>query len=390
MMAATIPAEDRRLRHIDALRALAALLVVWRHVADVFVQADPSGVAGGRWLQVAADNLDVGHIGVIVFFLISGYVIPFSIHADRPAAVGSFLIKRFFRIFPAYWLSIPLGALTGFWIWGQTFSAIDFTINLTLLQTLSGTRAAEGLYWTLLVEWVFYALCVVLLLSGSLGNMRRVCALAVLFLLAYMVALASSTFGIHIPLLSLRLGVAWFYLSIMLCGTLYRTCIIEGAGMRSGWLRFGVYGLFGTYLVLLPAAGLWRAGFGHSPWISCAVGMMLFIIGTRWVRVSTSLSDWLGRISYSIYLFHPVVFMAMWWWLLRQPPGSWWRMQHLGVYLLANVGLTIVLAAFVYRFVEKPGIALGHRCAANWARWGTRDTTAPTLGPAKGVGEPSA
>jgi peptidoglycan/LPS O-acetylase OafA/YrhL len=366
MMAAMIPAEDRRLRHIDALRALAALLVLWRHVADVFAQADPTGASGGGWLRSLADNLEVGQIGVIVFFLISGYVIPFSMHAGRPAAVGSFLIKRAFRIFPAYWLSIPFGALTGFWIWGQTFTARDFAINLTLLQNVLGARPAEGLYWTLLAEWTFYALCVVLLLSGSLGNARRICALAAALALVHL--LTAFTHWQGAPLLDVKLGIACLYLSVMLCGTLYRTCIVDGGARTSRGLRVNVYALFGGYLVILPVVGFLANGFAHNAWIACAIGMSIFVIGTQWLRVATRLTDWLGQISYSIYLFHPIVFMTLWWWLLRQPVGSWWRTQHLGVYLLVNGILTIALAAVVYRFIEKPGIRLGHRCAEIWTR----------------------
>jgi peptidoglycan/LPS O-acetylase OafA/YrhL len=361
-----LSAEGRRLRHIDALRAVAALLVLWRHVADFFVQADPSGNAGGRWLQVIADKADVGHVGVIVFFLISGYVIPFSIQTGQPAAVGSFLIKRFFRIFPAYWLSIPLGALTGFWIWKQPFTAQDFAINLTLLQSVVGARPAEGLYWTLLAEWTFYALCVALLLSGSLFNMRRVCVLALSLLSVCVLQLAMERMGA--PVAGSYVGIACFYLSIMLCGTLYRRCLVDRGNDDTPKLRWGVSALFAAHIVALPIAGWWAAGFGQRAWISSGVGFAVFIVGTRWLRVSTRLTDWLGQISYSIYLFHPVVFMALWWWLLRQPPASWWRTQHLGVYLFVNAGLTIMVAALVYRFVEKPGIRLGHRCAEIWTR----------------------
>jgi peptidoglycan/LPS O-acetylase OafA/YrhL len=71
-----------RLRHIDALRGIAALLVLWRHVADAFVDIGPN--VGGRWIAQWADMVDVGRIGVVAFFLISGYVIPFSIDPTGP------------------------------------------------------------------------------------------------------------------------------------------------------------------------------------------------------------------------------------------------------------------------------------------------------------------
>jgi peptidoglycan/LPS O-acetylase OafA/YrhL len=84
------------------------------------------------------------------------------------------------------------------------------------------------------------------------------------------------------------------------------------------------------------------------------------------VRIETKLTDWLGRISYSIYLFHPIVFQPIYLWLMGQPFGSPFRTEHLAIYLAANVALTLVVASLVYRFVEQPAMRLGHRFASAW------------------------
>lgn len=356
---------EPRMRYIDALRAVAALLVVWLHVGDAFVRFDPSANAAGNWFYLIPKSIDVGRIGVVVFFLISGFVIPFSIQRDRAAPLGSFVIKRLFRIYPAYWLSVPLGALTGFWIWGGHFSASDVLINLTLLQDIFSVQGAEGLYWTLLVEIVFYALCVALLLGNSLFNMRRVCALAIFLGVGYSLAMLATWIGT--PVINANAAFWMVNLSMMLCGTLYRSCVVDNGAAADPWLRAAVYGLLSYYLVILPLGAVWVYGFAHSAPFSYALGLLVFIMGTSIVRIRTRLTDWLGQISYSIYLFHPVIFMTLLWWLLRQPPGSWWRSQHLGVYLLINTVLTIALADLVYRLVEKPSIRLGHRYADKWA-----------------------
>jgi len=101
-----------RLRYVDALRGIAALLVLALHVANHYHALSPATAAHGRWLNDFAANLDIGRIGVVVFFLISGFVVPFSIHAESAAPVRGFAIRRLFRIFPAYWLSVPLAAFT--------------------------------------------------------------------------------------------------------------------------------------------------------------------------------------------------------------------------------------------------------------------------------------
>ena len=134
------PPPSERLRYIDALRAIAALLVVWLHAASTFSNASPETARAAAGSSAIPGCIDVGHIGVVVFFLISGFVIPFSILPDRAAPVGSFVIKRILRIYPAYWLSVPLAALVVFWIWGTPFATRELLINLTLLQDVFGVR----------------------------------------------------------------------------------------------------------------------------------------------------------------------------------------------------------------------------------------------------------
>ena len=375
-------AKGTRLRRIDALRGIAALLVVWLHVAEIYAGLGP---IDGKWLHEWARSVDVGRIGVVAFFLVSGFVVPFSIRRDRPGPIGSFLVKRAFRIFPAYWLSIPLGALTGWWIWGREFSGRDFLLNFTMLHDVFGARPAEGLYWTLLVELVFYALCVVLLLANSLHRMRRVWCVAALFTLVYSLSMLLRWAGL--PTLDSPAAFWFLNLSVMLCGTLYRTCVFDRAAAGDRWLQLGVASLFAFHLLALPLGSTWAVGFERNATIPYALGMLLFVLGVSVVPLATRATDWLGRISYSIYLFHPIVFLTLLWWLQRQPDASWWRSWHLGTYLLVNIGLTLVVADLVYRCVERPGIALGRRVAARWqARAGARPGG---LQPAAGIVAPA-
>ncbi len=67
-----------RFASLDALRGLAALLVVWQHSSESFVKLG-SVAANGTLLADIAWNVDFGRIGVICFFLISGFVIPSSL-----------------------------------------------------------------------------------------------------------------------------------------------------------------------------------------------------------------------------------------------------------------------------------------------------------------------
>lgn len=374
---ATIQGESR-LRHIDALRAIAAMLVLWRHVADAYVNIGP-GVSG-RWLQEIAAAVDFGRIGVVTFFMISGFVIPFSINANSPAPIGTFLIRRFFRIYPAYWLSVLLGALTTYWIWGRAFGLRDVLVNLTLLQNWFGIQEAEGLYWTLRVEWMFYLLCAALLLMKSLGSARRLFAIAALFTTLYSAEmLLRWRNGGHF--FDTETALTFLNLSMMFAGTLYRRLVVDGEWHADRWLATCFAGFMGWHLLVMPLSTAMAIGFTSNAVVTYALGIALFVVGTSFVRIRSRLTDWLGRISYSVYLFHPVVFMALLWCLQRVPATSWWRSQHLGVYLLVNALLTALLATLVFRCVERPGIELGRRLSRRWRARVTR-TLPETVMPA--------
>lgn len=363
--------EEPRHGYIDALRGIAALLVVWLHVTQNFLRISPSQPMPGRWLADVAQDFDVGRVGVVLFFLISGYVIPGSIRLDLPAPIGTFVIRRLLRIYPAYWLSIPLCAFATWRLWHLPFGAREFLVNLTLLQDLFGIDSASGTYWTLLVELVFYVLCIILVLAGSLQKPFRIATIAVVFAALHSAAAYALWLGAPLNRLAAFMPV---HLSFMLCGTLFR--YRHDGRLTSEAARALFNGLIAYYLMVFPVGAIWARGPFNNYVVSSALGLLIFIAGTMFVRLRSRAMQWLGAISYSIYLFHVVVLFVGLWWLLRQPEGSIWRVQHMAVYLIACTLITILIAALVHRFVEQPGIRFGRRCAEIWQRRTQRRRTA--------------
>ncbi|WP_286792582.1 acyltransferase, partial [Marinobacter sp. Hex_13] len=87
--------ENRVANVLEAVRGLAALLVIVQHTTNF------KNTHLGYYL-------DIGKFGVVIFFCISGYLM---IASARKKSPGEFLVSRFFRLYPMYWVSIFLGII---------------------------------------------------------------------------------------------------------------------------------------------------------------------------------------------------------------------------------------------------------------------------------------
>ncbi|WP_418152546.1 acyltransferase family protein [Litorimonas sp. RW-G-Af-16] len=175
-----------KIQWLNNLRGLAALLVVLHHWGTLFKKAEVQGstykiapdfmfdpaISGNfvqsfytliEWIKpyTFIFDIELGAAGVLLFFLISGFVI--SISVERYHA-GEFLVSRVFRLLPtlAFALLLILGirlALipTGF-IETVGFGVKDFVTNLFLIKDFTWSPSIENAIWTLLVEVKFYAL----------------------------------------------------------------------------------------------------------------------------------------------------------------------------------------------------------------------------------------
>src|SRR3954452_17183752 len=84
-----------RLGFLDFVRGVAAFAVVLQHGGETFWPA----------VNRATHNyVNVGRFGVVAFFLVSGFIIPFSL--ERGGSVRRFWTGRFFRLYPLYWASL--------------------------------------------------------------------------------------------------------------------------------------------------------------------------------------------------------------------------------------------------------------------------------------------
>lgn len=345
-----------RYDNVDALRAIAATLVVVQHFfGDIVREAqNPQGPLA-QLVDVSLNSVDLGRFGVVLFFLISGFVVPFSIRGDRP--LRRFAISRFFRLYPALWLALlTLGLIFAYR--GAPPSATTVLANMTMFPSLLGVPWLSGIYWTLTIELVFYVLCALLFWRGVLYAPGIVTVFALLLVASTALPLlARMLLGIALPVQYIGLHVSFLY-----CGLLLRLAMVE---KREGaWAGAGILAL--VQLNVLLAIGDFSLarddGFfqlGKQPIIVAYVlAFAVFILAVRSGRPSSPLLSQGGAISYSIYLFHGVAALLVYAFL---PLTGGWSDLWIGS---ASLALTMLLSWCVYTWLETPMIALGRKVAS--------------------------
>lgn len=343
-----------RYAFIDSLRGIAALMVIYLHMAGHLRVHELIGNGIEDWLLWFFKYvIDLGKVGVVVFFAVSGFVIPFTLTKGNKAPLRRFLISRFFRLYPAYWLSVALGTV-GVWLLADKAPGFaTYLVNLTMLQQFVGVTNILGLYWTLQIELVFYALCVGLFLMGWLGNRRKNFYIALL-MLAIALALAAARLT-----LNMKLPVALFLaLGFMFWGCVWRDWVIDGVKEAR---KLGLIWL-GAFVVLMPVISLMAynmdMGFDETWYrylLSYYVAATILVACTTKFRLEGAVFSWLGRISYSVYLFHSIIISLV---SIYVMPVFGKTIPAHG-YIVLVVALTLVACHAIYTWIEVPCIKIG-------------------------------
>ncbi|HMC14225.1 MAG TPA: acyltransferase, partial [Albitalea sp.] len=180
-----------RLVEIDALRGVAALAVVLFHVTTRF----------GELYQPATQPLvsfPGGQYGVNLFFIISGFVIFMTL--ERTRRTSDFVVSRFSRLFPAYWVAIAMTFAITHWL-GLPGKLVDGGSALGNMLMLHGLLLrvphVDGVYWTLEVELLFYCGMLLLYRLNRLDRIHQ--ALLGLLVLRWVYFGAAQWFGVDLP-----------------------------------------------------------------------------------------------------------------------------------------------------------------------------------------------
>ncbi len=376
-----------RLHELDSLRGLAALSVVACHCLKV-----RTGVGFG-WLLWLLDHTPLGivragHEAVILFFVLSGFVLAALPFLNGPVRYRAFLAKRVCRIYLPYYVALALAILMAQAVGGARVPGVGSWFNIAWTSPLTPKLLLQHVallpsfpnatlnpaIWSLVHEMRVSLLFPVLLLLVRRFSWWKSLALGGLTsFVGYGTWIALREF-LHINWDYTLTGhcLAFFIIGILLAR--HRSALVErmrACSARRKWLLLGIAVLCYTPAFWLDANLHVRGLEWPMDWLTAGGSALFIVIALSSTRASWVLSTrpllFLGRTSYSIYLLHATVLLSLVRiWYAALPTWALWGMTFACV---------LPLSWLSYRLTERPSIQLG-RMLSGWMGPGLAEVSA--------------
>ena len=315
---------NTRFEGLDILRGLAAMAVVLTHYTSYCLME-----FGEVPFHLPRET---GYYAVLLFFMISGFVIYFSV--ERSETWRDFAISRLTRLYPAYWTTLTIVVVAEVLVFGNPHMWWGgYLSNMTMLQEFLGYENYDVVYWSLTVELAFYLIIGILFKAGLL---QRIGTVALIWLaLSWIGILLEKYIDQPMPTVLTRYLIVKYVPFFLLGIMLYLIRKRGVSGQR-------------TMIIVAAFATIWMM---HSL-VEFTVSLALYasaafaVSGSRQYLVSPILR-WLGAISYSLYLVHRNLGYLALTEMHKHGLQAWMA-------LLLVIFAALALASFVTYFVERP------------------------------------
>ncbi len=346
--------KNEKLPGLHSLRGIAALMIVFFHVAGIPQLELPAG-----WTFI---NNYFG-MGVPLFFVISAFSLFLSTYkkVGDNGWIQAYFIKRFFRIAPLFYLMLIFFLLVYYFVFHVVYTQTEIFLNATFLFNLFPGKH-EGIVWagwTIGVEMLFYLLLPYLLVHVRSLRTALLCStMCIIISIAARKMYESLGLASSYPYMSLlsQLGVFSTGIPAYFLYEKYRT---HPAGNRIGQAL-----LFCSVLLLIWAVTCWSfilSVFGYRIYVWAIIFSLLILsqLFYPFMLISNKMFVYLGEISFSLYILHPMLVYGL--------KPLYKKIYCLALYpgyaYLLCVTLTLTLlvpmAHLVYTYVESRSIKAG-------------------------------
>lgn len=377
--APTRPAAESRYASLDGLRGVASLIVVGYHallvvpaISAVYVdKVQPEAFTPEWWLYATPLRLlFAGHEAVLVFFVLSGFVLtlPFLVRPPTGRSTLAYYGRRVVRLYLPVWgalafalalaLAVPRDPAVGGWLGSHHAPTVHDVWHDALL--LFGTSNLNSPLWSLTWEVWFSLLMPLMFVLIRITRATRWWWAAIPILMA-LSALA------RFDVVRAALPASWLtadmlqYLPVFAIGMLL---VFQKDAIRSAAARIRTWWPIVAAALLFAVSPSLIAPVGWGP--LQAFAYLLSLIGVTAIVALAFASparrplearpvQWAGKRSFSIYLVHEPIIVAA---ALLVGVSGWWPWIAIAV---ALVPVVLLVAALFYRLVEQPSIGLSRQ-----------------------------
>ncbi|PZD73012.1 O-acetyltransferase OatA [Acaryochloris thomasi RCC1774] len=320
---------QNRLLELDALRGLGAVAVVLYHYFFRY-----SEIYGHPNLSVGW--ADYGKYGVQLFFIISGFVIYWTLNrVEKPM---DFIVSRFARLYPVYWMALILtfALVSYFGLAGREVELSDAIKNLLMFHEYLGVQHVDGVYWTLTIELSFYLLVFVIYLLNQLRSVE------LWFTPLIFLSLARTAGFIAIPGLAAQLLIPEYIMFFV-----------------AGICFFKIYkNLSDRMTVPILLLSLVSTSFVFSVkdfWVFSVLYAVFYLAITGWLAfLRLRLFVGLGTVSYALYLVHQNIG-----YIIINQSYRWGLPPVFGI--LAAIATSLLIASVLTYYIERPSARMIRR-----------------------------
>lgn len=352
--------KQEKILFADQLRCVAALSVVfvhlcggywaWRDQIAVRIMAPVLNGPNSTQLTVVS-SFDFGPFGVSLFFLISGFVIPFSL--DKLGA-GKFLLARALRIYPTYIACLAIG-LSAAWLssryWNMPFTTPpwDILANAILINNYTRSPSFDMVNWTLAIELTFYVVMAILAVASL---HRSVLAYFVVTMAIITATIVTIHAGAHLPPIRDLAFVPY-----MLIGTIFNMHMRGSLTTRKAVVSILVLSAAFQFIIVI-----WNMQNATLPARADSYQLNIALFAAAYCMRDkfkpNRVIDFVAKVSYPLYAVHPILGYASLRLLMNQglPPV---------VALSITLVIVFTAAYVVHRLVEMPTMRLGKSFGRN-------------------------
>lgn len=320
---------------LDYLRIFAATSVFFGHIMSGILtkyidssQFRHEHVFYWEFLSLIQYVSQMGGSGVIVFFLISGYIIT---HTLQSTTANVFIIRRFFRIYPAF----IFASILEYVISGHQFEIRTILGRITLLGDFLDTPyGLGGVEWTLRIELYFYIFMYASKKFGFFINRQ----FPIIFIAPAIYLLFCDPF----PSSGFAVGYINLYVPLLFMGS----CIYI-AQYRNDSRFLSIIVMFTLYIIHIQGLVRFSKAGAYFQFLNTGVFIWFFFWYLQKLLPAGFIVNILSNITYSIYLFHN--------WTIGPLFKFVGREINVTLFLLFLIFISIL----TYYIIELPGITLG-------------------------------